>query len=66
MEQKSNFSKYNYRVKGILDNISHYRLVNSTIIVKNEDVKDIKKILDKYSVKSEVFEIRFPENKLKK
>lgn len=65
LEQKSNFSQYKYKVKGILDEIPHYRPVNSTIIVKNEDVDKIKKILNKYNVKLEIFEVKVPNSKLK-
>jgi len=66
LEQKSNFSRYEYNISGILNEIPHYRPVNSTIIVKNNDVKKIKEILSKYRVASEVFEIKVPMTKLKK
>ena len=65
LEQKSNFSQYRYKVKGILNEIPHYRPVNSTIIVKNEDVVKIKKILNKYNAILEIFEVKVPNNKLK-
>lgn len=65
LEQKSNFSQYKYKVKGILNEIPHYRPVNSTIIVKNEDVDKIKKILNKYKVTLEIFEVKVPNSKLK-
>lgn len=64
LEQKSNFSQYKYAVKGILNNIPHYRPVNSTIIVKNEHVAEIKKILKKYKTTIEIFDINIPSTKL--
>ena len=66
LEQKSNFSRYKYDVKGFLNEIPCYRPVNSTIIVRKKDVKKIKEIFSKYNVSSEVFEIKVPESKLKK
>ena len=66
LEQKSNFSRYKYDVKGILDEIPYYRPVDSAIIVKKEDVKKIENILTKYGAALEVFEIKVPKTKLKK
>lgn len=65
LEQKSNFSRYKYHIKGALQEIPNYKPVNSTIIVKNEHVGKIKKILNKYKATSEVFEIDIPHSKLK-
>lgn len=65
LEQKSNFSQYKYKVKGVLNEIPHYRPVNSTIIVKNEDVDKIKDILKKYKAIFEIFEIKVPKSKLR-
>lgn len=66
IEQKSNFSRYKYKVGGLLDEIPHYRPVDSTIIVKKEDVQKIKRLLMKYKVTWEVFEVKIPETKLQK
>lgn len=66
IEQKSNFSRYKYKINGLLDEIPHYRPVDSTIIVKKEDVPRIKELLKKYKVTVEVFEVRIPETKLQK
>lgn len=66
IEQKSNFSRYKYKVRGILDEIPHYRPVDSTIIVKKEDVPKIRELFKKYNVTIEVFEVRIPETKLQK
>ena len=66
IEQKSNFSRYKYKIKGILDEIDHYRPVNSTIIIKKEDVKQIKEVLRKYNTKFEIFSIKIPSSKLVK
>lgn len=65
LEQKSNFSQYKYKVKGVLNEIPHYRPVNSTIIVKNEDVDKIKDILKKYKAIFEIFEVKVPKSKLR-
>lgn len=66
IEQKSNFSRYKYKVKGLLDEIPHYRPVDSTIIVKKEDVPRIRELLKKYNTTIEVFEVKIPETKLQK
>ena len=66
LEQKSNFGGYNYKIKGFLDKIPHYRPVKSTIIIRNEDVNKTKAILSKYGTKLEIFNIEIPKNKLKK
>jgi len=65
IEQKSNFSQYKYQIKGILNEIPHYRPVDSTIILKDKDLQNITEILDKYKAKYEVFDIIIPQNKLK-
>lgn len=65
IEQKSNFGEYNYKVKGLLDDIPHYRPVDSAIIVKLIDKPQIISILKKYNVFYEVFDIEIPLNKLK-
>lgn len=66
LEQKSNFSRYKYKINGILDKLDHYRPVNSTIIVKKKDIKQVKEVLRKYNTKYEVFVIKIPRNKLVK
>lgn len=65
LEQKSNFSQYKYEVQGLLQTIPHYRPINSTIIVKEKDTPKIKTLLEKYGVKTEIFEIMIPEKLLK-
>ena len=65
LQQKSNFSQYKYEVRGLLQTIPHYRPINSTIIVKEKDIPKIKIILDKYGVKTEIFEIIIPEKLFK-
>lgn len=66
LEQKSNFSRYKYQIKGILNEIPHYRPINSTIITKNKHTTKIKKILKKYGTEYEIYTIKIPKNKLKK
>jgi len=66
LEQKSNFSRYKYKVKGVLEEIPHYKPVDSAIIVKKDDVKKIEKILSKYGATLEVFEIKVPKIKFEK
>jgi len=62
LEQKSNFSRYKYKVKGLLDETPHYRPVNSTIIIRNKDLGKIKAVLDKHDAKSEIFDIDIPKS----
>jgi len=65
IEQKSNFSRYKYSIKGILNKIPHYRPIDSTIILKPKDVQKIEKTLKKYDAKYETFDILINQNKLK-
>lgn len=65
LEQKSNFSRYKYKIKGILNEIPHYRPIKSTIITKNKHIPKIKKILKKYKTEYEIYTIKIPKNKLK-
>ena len=64
VQQKSNFSKYTYEVKGILNKVLHYRPVKSTIIIEKKNLKPIKDILKKYNTKLEIFDIIIPKSKL--
>jgi hypothetical protein len=64
IKQKSNFSRYEYHVDGILDKIPNYRPVNSSIIVASRDSKAIEDILTEFNAKYEVFDIELPKSKL--
>ena len=66
LEQKSNFAKYTYKQKGLLNTIPHYRPINSAIIIEKENELKIKAILNKYNAQHETFDIKNPKNKLKK
>lgn len=65
LEQKSNFSRYKYSIKGVLNQIPHYRPVDSTIIIKSKDLQNITEILDKYKARYETFDIVIASNLLK-
>lgn len=64
LKQKSNFSRYSYKVNGILDEIPHYKPIDSAIIIEKESLKRIKAVLGKHKVKCEVFNIEVPRSKL--
>jgi hypothetical protein len=64
IEQKSNFSRYSYKIKGVLDEIPHYKPVDSAIIVENKHLNKIKKTLNKHKVSYEVFNINIPPGKM--
>lgn len=66
INQKSNFSRYTYKVEGALDKISNYRPVDSTIIIEEKNLNLILDILIKYNTKFEVFDIKIPKNKFSK
>ncbi len=66
LEQKSNFSRYKYKVEGLLDRIPHYRPVDSAIIIENKNLNKVKEVLDKYITTYEIFSIKLPINKLAK
>jgi len=64
IEQKSNFSRYKYQIKGALNQIEHYRPVDSTIIVKKDESKTIIDILKEFNAEYEIFDIKIPSTKL--
>lgn len=65
IKQKSNFSRYNYKIEGLLDQIPHYRPIDSAIILRPQDLFKVKKILGKYNAKYETYDILINPNKLK-
>jgi len=66
LEQKSNFSRYSYKVSGLLDKIPHYRPVDSTMIIENKNLNEVKKVLNKYAITYEIFSIKIPISRLAK
>jgi len=48
---KSNYGKYTYKRKGILDDLPHKMLIRAVIIVKSDDAKEL---IDFLSDKAEV------------
>jgi len=64
LKQKSNFSRYTYKVKGILDDIPHYKPTDSAIIIENKHLNKIKKTLNKHKINYEVFNINLSKDKL--
>jgi len=62
--QKSNYSRYKYQIKGLLDLIPHYKPVDSAIIIENKHISKIRIVLNKYGVKYELFKVEIPRNKL--
>ncbi len=64
IEQKSNFSRYKYKVEGALDKIRHYRPVDSTIIIQKNDANIIIDILKEFKAEFEIFDIKIPKIKL--
>jgi len=64
INQKSNYGRYQYKVKGLLDEIPNYRPIRSSIIVSNSKVTSVTKLLSKFNVKIEVLDIKIPKSKL--
>lgn len=64
LKQKSNFSRYTYKIKGILDEIPHYKPADSAIIIENKHLNKIKTTLKKHKTTYEVFNIEIQANKL--
>ena len=54
----SNYGKYSYKRKGILQEIKHKKFVGSAIVVKKEDVPKLIKIFKKYSVDFYTFDLK--------
>ena len=50
-QDKSNKGKYNYKRKGLIDNIPNIRPARGVIIVKEYDEPKIKKVLKRYKAK---------------
>ncbi len=65
LEQKSNFGRYKYKVKGLLDEIPHYKPADSAIIIEPKKLSLVKEILSKHNVFYEIFNIEISANKLK-
>ena len=65
IEQKSNFGRYNYKVKGVLDEIPHYKPFDSTIIIEAKNLIMLKEVLSRHNVNFEIFDMDIPQNKLK-
>lgn len=53
----SNYGKYVYKRKGVLDTVKHKKILNSIIITNKENMKIIVDILKKYNVKYYVFDV---------
>lgn len=54
---KSNNGQYEYRRKGLLQNIPNIRPIRSVIITQNEDSAKVQKLLKKYGAKTHIFDI---------
>lgn len=66
VNQKSNYGRYEYKVKGLLNEISNYRPIKSSIIVMKKDLDKILNLLNKFNIDKEVFEIEIEQSKLSK
>lgn len=66
VKQKSNYSRYSYKVEGILDKMDNYRPVKSSIIIQKKNLKQIINILIKFNAEYEEFDIKIPKSKLRK
>ncbi len=64
VKQKSNYSRYSYKVEGLLDKIENYRPVKSSIIIEKKNLKKIIDILVKFNAEYEEFDIKIPKSKL--
>ncbi len=60
----SNKGKYQYRRKGILSEIPHFKLLKGAIIVRKEDCKKIISVFKKYNVKYLTFDIEIKRSLL--
>ena len=53
----SNYGKYRYHRKGLLENIKHKKVLDCAIITDERNSKSLIKILRKYKAKISVFEV---------
>ena len=53
----SNKGRYQYRRKGILSNISYFKLVNGALIIKDNDKDKVTSILKKYKINYNILSI---------
>jgi len=60
----SNKGAYQYRRKGILDGILHFRLLRGAIIVKDKDQNKVVLALKNHKVKPKVFSIGVKQSML--
>jgi len=51
---KSNYGKYQYRRKGLLDRIPHVKLIRGAIIIKKENCDEITQFLKKFNAEVHV------------
>jgi len=54
----SNYGKYTYKRKGILEKIQHTKILNGVILIKQKDESKLIKIFKKYPIKFHVFHIK--------
>ncbi len=60
----SNNGSYQYKRKGVLNSLSHFKLKKGVIIVKNQDQKKVSSVLNKHKVKHMVFNISIKQTLL--
>lgn len=60
----SNYGKYVYRRKGLLDRIPFQKVFNGVFIVKSEDAGDFIRLLEKYGAVYYAGQIEFSSQKI--
>lgn len=60
----SNKCKYQYKRKGVLDNMPHFRLPKGAIIIRNKNKQLIISIFNKNKVKFKLFDISIKKEML--
>ena len=66
IDQQSNYGRYQYKVEGLLNKISNYRPVRSSIIIAKSNLNEVIDLIKKFDIKIEVFDIEIPKSKLSK
>ncbi len=63
---KSNYGKYTYRKRGILDEMPHIKLVRSVIVVSSNKSTPIINLIKKYGINAYIRDILLTEDDINK
>jgi hypothetical protein len=64
-EQKSNFGRYSYSIRGKIPTGDYIRPIRAVVIVKEQFSDDVKKVFQRYGITYRSFQIEIMESDLK-